>query len=126
MRTLLATRLGAAAGAWSAVSHLLAAFAAYLLAFGLGVEIAPGTFFAAALCMLLATMIPLSYAGWGLREAGAVWVFSQVGLAAEHALAISMLFGAALLLAALPGVAFWVAPQTVASVPHKDTPSPAP
>ena len=58
--------------------------------------------------MLLATMIPLSYAGWGIREAGAVWLLARAGIATESALAISVLFGAALLVAALPGVPLWL------------------
>ena len=116
MRALLATRLAAPAAAWSAVSHMLAALAAYWLAAALGVDVALGTFLTAALCMLLATMIPLSYAGWGIREAGAVWLFAQLGVPAEQALAISVLFGAALLAAALPGLTFWLAPQAAASV----------
>jgi hypothetical protein len=90
---------------------LLAALAAYWLAAALHVEVAIGPFVAAALCMLLATMIPLSYAGWGIREAGAVWLFAQLAIPAESALAISMLFGVALFVAALPGAAFWLAPS---------------
>jgi hypothetical protein len=109
-RVVFATRLVLPAVAWSVVSHLLAALAAYWLAAALGLEIALGPFVAAALSMLLATMIPLSYAGWGIREAGAVWLFAQLAIPAESALAISMLFGAALFAAALPGAAFWLAP----------------
>jgi len=114
-RILLSTRLGGMAAAWSAASHLLAALACYLLAGALGIDLPLGVFLAAALCMLLATMIPLSYAGWGVREVGAIWLFAQLGLTAEQALAISMLFGASLLVAALPGVTFWLAPHTAAS-----------
>ncbi|HEY3516839.1 MAG TPA: lysylphosphatidylglycerol synthase transmembrane domain-containing protein [Gammaproteobacteria bacterium] len=110
-RVLFATRLVLPAVAWSVVSHLLAALAAYWLAAALHAEVAIGPFVAAALCMLLATMIPLSYAGWGIREAGAVWLFAQLAIPAESALAISMLFGVALFVAALPGAAFWLAPS---------------
>ncbi len=109
-RVLFATRLAWRTAALSAASHLLAALAAYWLAIALGVELAPGTFVAAALCMLLATMIPLSYAGWGVREAGAVWLLARAGVPTESGLALSVLFGAALCVAALPGVAFWLAP----------------
>lgn len=110
-RVVFATRLVLPAVAWSAVSHLLAALAVYWLAAALGINAAIGPFVAAALCMLLATMIPLSYAGWGIREAGAVWLFGQLAIPAESALAISVLFGAALFVAALPGAAFWLAPS---------------
>jgi uncharacterized membrane protein YbhN (UPF0104 family) len=108
-RTLLGTPLAATVGVWSAASHGLAALAAWLLAAALGVDVELGAFFAAALSMLLVTMIPLSYAGWGVREAGAVWLFALVGVDTERALAISVLFGAALAFAALPGVPFWLA-----------------
>jgi len=111
VRVLFATRLALPAVAWSVVSHLLAALAVYWLAAALGLDVPTYAFIAAALCMLLATMIPLSFAGWGIREAGAVWLFAQLAIPAEGALAISMLFGAALFVAALPGAAFWLAPS---------------
>jgi uncharacterized membrane protein YbhN (UPF0104 family) len=110
-RALSRTPLAAVAAAWSAASHLLAALAAWLLAAALGVDVAFGSFITAALCLLLVTMIPLSYAGWGVREAGAVWLFSLLGVSGEQALAISLLFGFALALAALPGLPFWLAPR---------------
>ena len=115
VRRLLKPRIAVATSAWSIASHLLAALAAYWIAAALGAEMPFGAFVAGALCLLLATMIPLSYAGWGIREAGAVFLFARLGLAPELALAISVLFGAALLVAALPGVAFWLAPTSARS-----------
>lgn len=109
LRVVAASRVAPLVAAWSAASHLLAALAAYWLALAAGADVELGAFVAAALCMLLATMIPLSYAGWGVREVGAVWLFGRLGVGAESALVISMLFGAALLVAALPGVPFWLA-----------------
>ena len=110
-RIVFATRVTAGAAALSAASHLLAVLGAYWVAAALGIELAPGTFATIALCVLLATMIPLSYGGWGIREAGAVWLFARAGVPAESALAISVLFGAALFVASLPGLAFfWLAP----------------
>jgi glycosyltransferase 2 family protein len=110
-RALLAPRAAFAAAAYSAASHLLAVLALFLLAAALGIEATGAVFLAAALCVLLATMIPLSYAGWGIREAGAVWLFAFAGIDTEGALAISVLFGAALLAAALPGLTFWLLPS---------------
>jgi len=107
-RRVLAPRIAPSTTAWSVASHLLAALAVYWLAAALGLEVAVGTLLTAALCMMLATMIPLSYAGWGIREAGAVWLLARAGIATESALAISVLFGAALLVAALPGVPLWL------------------
>jgi uncharacterized membrane protein YbhN (UPF0104 family) len=118
-RTVLTTRVAPVVGALSATSHLLAALAAYWLAAALGVELALGTFVTAALCVLLATMVPLSYAGWGIREAGAVWLLARAGVPTETALAISVLFGAALFVASLPGLTFWFAP-----IAYRKTPAP--
>jgi uncharacterized membrane protein YbhN (UPF0104 family) len=117
MRLLLPPRPLGIAAASSAASHLLAALAAYWIASSLGAAVPLGAFIAAALCMLLATMIPLSYAGWGIREAGAVFLFAYLGVGAELALAISVLFGTALLVAALPGVVFWLAPLSARTEP---------
>lgn len=110
-RAVFGTRVVVRASVLSAASHLLAALAAHWLAAALGFEIGLGTFVTAALCMLFATMIPLSYAGWGIREVGAVWLFARAGIETESALAISVLFGAALVVAALPGLVFWLAPS---------------
>lgn len=107
---LLAGRPAPAAGALSVASHLLAALAAYALAVGLGLRPQPLAFAVAMLCTSFATMIPLSYAGWGIREAGAVLMLRGVGLDAETALALSVLLGASLVAAALPGLWPWLAP----------------
>jgi uncharacterized membrane protein YbhN (UPF0104 family) len=123
-RSLLATRAAPVAAAYSAASHLLAVLALYWLAAALGVDAAPGTFVAAALCVLLATMIPLSYAGWGIRETGAVLLFAFAGIDTESALAISVLFGAALLVAALPGVPFWLAASERRAAPSPPASTP--
>ena len=63
------------------------------------------------------------YTGWGLWKRAPFACFCTSGSQPSDALAVSILFRAALLLAALPGVTFWVAPQTVASVPRRETPS---
>jgi hypothetical protein len=54
-----------------------------------------------------------------------VWLFTRIGISNESALAISVLFGAALLVAALPGLAFWLSPsweRRVAPSPPAGTP----
>ena len=126
VRTVVATRVAWSLALWSAASHLLAVLAAYWLAAAVGIEPDFVIFATAALCMLLATMIPLSYAGWGIREASAVWLLTRAGVTAETALAISVLFGAAILAASLPGIAFWFAPAEMrrgVSPPAASTPS---
>jgi uncharacterized membrane protein YbhN (UPF0104 family) len=124
VRALSQAPVAAAAALWSAASHLLAALAAWALAMALGVDVALGSFVTAALCVLLVTMIPVSYAGWGVREAGAVLLFARLGVPAEQSLAISLLFGAALALAALPGLPLWLLPRAPRAAPPAAAPSP--
>lgn len=43
--------------------------------------------------VILATMLPFSIGGWGLREAAAIAVLSVVGITAEQSLVLSLIFG---------------------------------
>ena len=54
--------------------------------------------------VFLVALMPVSLAGWGVREVGAVWLFGLVAIPKEQALAISVCYGLMLVLAALPGL----------------------
>ena len=58
--------------------------------------------------MLIAT-IPVSIAGWGVRESAMVLAFSYAGLAESDGLIVSILFGAASLAIGGIGGIVWVA-----------------
>jgi uncharacterized membrane protein YbhN (UPF0104 family) len=51
----------------------------------------------------IASGIPVSVAGWGLREGAAAWVFAAAGLGAATGVAASAAYGIASLLAVVPG-----------------------
>ncbi|WP_428263078.1 lysylphosphatidylglycerol synthase transmembrane domain-containing protein [Haliangium sp.] len=53
--------------------------------------------------VLLAISIPISYGGWGLREAAAVALWGMAGRDGGEALAAAVLYGAVALVASLPG-----------------------
>jgi hypothetical protein len=53
--------------------------------------------------VLLAMLIPVTIAGWGLREAAAAALWGAVGLTAEDGVAISAAYGLLVLASALPG-----------------------
>jgi uncharacterized protein (TIRG00374 family) len=53
--------------------------------------------------VFLFAAIPLSFASWGVREIGAVWLFGLVGTTPEEAFALSVLYGLLCLVGALPG-----------------------
>ncbi len=91
--------------AWtSAIVHFNGIVTYALLGVALGINVDFITFLLVVPVIFLIALIPVSYAGWGLREAGAVWLFGMVGIANESALAMSVCFGLLLVLAGLPGL----------------------
>ena len=57
---------------------------------------------------LLVTTLPISIAGWGVRELAMVAVFALVGVPADGASVLSILFGLLDALISLPGGVLWV------------------
>jgi uncharacterized protein (TIRG00374 family) len=58
--------------------------------------------------VVLASMIPASIGGWGVREGAAVLLFAQLGINATTATAVSILFGLALTVIGLAGALVWM------------------
>lgn len=58
--------------------------------------------------IMLVSMMPVSFAGWGLRESAMVIGLGFVGIAAVDALAISVSVGLAQIVIGLPGGVFWL------------------
>ncbi|MCM0019461.1 MAG: flippase-like domain-containing protein [Tagaea sp.] len=58
--------------------------------------------------IVLLSTLPISLAGWGVREGAAVYVFGLAGIAAADALALSVAFGVAQIAIGLPGLALWL------------------
>ena len=81
----------------------LATYACGLAALGLSVT--PALVFGLLPLVLLAMSLPLSFAGWGLREASAAGLWVLAGLPAAEGLAGSLLYGLIILAASLPGAA---------------------
>ena len=88
----------------SAIVHFngIAAFA--LLGMALGISVDFVTFLLLVPLVSLIALMPISFAGWGVREAGAVWLFGIAGIAKESSLAMAISFGLLLILAGLPGL----------------------
>ena len=59
--------------------------------------------------VILITTIPISIAGWGLREGAMVTLFAFVGVGQSDAFVLSVLFGVVNLLLSLPGGLVWLA-----------------
>jgi glycosyltransferase 2 family protein len=60
--------------------------------------------------VLVVMMIPISIAGWGLRESFVVTLLVAAGINSESALILSLSFGTVLFFAALPGALCWLTP----------------
>lgn len=54
--------------------------------------------------ILMAMLIPFSVAGWGYREGAAAAIFTMIGLGAPAGVSASVVFGAVILVANMPGL----------------------
>jgi len=57
---------------------------------------------------IVATVLPISISGWGVRETMMIWLATSYGVGAEEALGLSVWFGLASLIAAIPGGILWL------------------
>jgi glycosyltransferase 2 family protein len=89
----------------SAAMHGVTALMLAILASAIGVS---GTWKVALMTppIVLLMTIPVSFAGWGVREGVMVLILSVVGLSPTEALALGLLFGFVSLLTSLPGALF--------------------
>jgi len=89
------------------VVHIFSILAIYGLALSVEVDLSLQTLLIAIPPVFLLTIVPISLAGWGVRESGMVGILMLVGAQKEEILVISVLYGLLLILAALPGAWFW-------------------
>ena len=92
----------------SGVVHLNGIAAYALLGAALGFEINFLTYVLVVPLVFLVALLPISFAGWGVREAGAIWLFGLVGMPKEHALVLSVAYGSMLILSGLPGLIWFM------------------
>ncbi|MGK7295698.1 MAG: lysylphosphatidylglycerol synthase transmembrane domain-containing protein [Candidatus Wenzhouxiangella sp. M2_3B_020] len=59
--------------------------------------------------VLLAMLLPISVAGWGVREFAAAGIWAALGLPAAEGVAVSIAYGAICLVASMPGAAILAA-----------------
>ena len=87
----------------------MAVVAAFLLHFyfsarALGLELPLRTLLRVFPWVLAAMALPVSFGGWGLREAAAAGLYEISGLPAEHGAAIGLAYGAIALLGSSPAL----------------------
>lgn len=96
----------------SVVVHLLSVLSVFALALSVGVTLPLHIFLIAVPPVFLLTIVPVSLAGWGVREGAMVGILMLVGVEKEKILAISILYGVILILSSLPGAYFWIRSKT--------------
>ena len=92
----------------SVLIHLISVVAVMTMATGLGINVEWGGFLLMVPLVGLMMVVPISIAGWGVREGVMVVGFGYLGVAPEAALARSILYGLLILAVALPGGAIWM------------------
>lgn len=93
----------------SILGHVNLSTMIFVLATGLGVEVTLADCLLLFPPVLLAQTLPISLAGWGVREGVMVALFALAGVSGQSALAISILYGFVMILVSLPGSLFWLA-----------------
>jgi len=108
-KKLLLKHIGVSVGV-----HFLSVLTIYALALSIGFHMSFQTFLIAVPPVFLLTIIPVSLAGWGIREGAMVGVFMLVGADSTKVMAISILYGLLLIISSLPGAYFWVKSKKIA------------
>lgn len=93
---------------WAAAGHVNLTLGVYSIALGLDLDVTLLDCLALIPPVILITTLPISIAGWGVREGAMVAAFSLIGVAAEGALALSLLFGLLVVVTSLPGGVIWL------------------
>jgi uncharacterized protein (TIRG00374 family) len=92
----------------SIVIHLLAINAFYMNGQAVGLEFPLHVYLALVPPVVLLTIIPISLAGWGVREGAMVGFFLLIGADKTKVLAFSLLCGLTTLVASLPGLVIYL------------------
>jgi uncharacterized protein (TIRG00374 family) len=87
--------------------QLLLVMAIYLCAQGMNIHLELSAALLVIPTIVLVSMIPISFAGWGVREGAMILGLGVLGISAPDALAVSVAFGLLQLIVGLPGGALW-------------------
>ena len=91
----------------SSIGIGLAIFSIALVAMSVGITIPFGDWLMIVPPVTFIQLLPVSLAGWGVREVALVVILAAFGIPAATALAASLAIGISLLLVALPGGLIW-------------------
>ncbi len=107
-KSLLFSRAGVRVTGCSVIAQLLTIFSFIVIGHTLDIALSPAIWFAIVPQMLMATILPISFAGWGVREGVLVFALAYYSVGTEEALAASIIFGIAQIIRSLPGGLVWL------------------
>lgn len=90
------------------LGHVNLSLQVYALALGLGLDVSVIDCLVLVPPVILIMTLPISIAGWGVRETAMVAAFGYVGVETHSALVLSVLFGLVCTVTALPGGVVWL------------------
>jgi len=99
-------------GGMAVVVHLLSMIAIYFIGHSVGMEESLLTFLVIVPPVVLLTLIPISLAGWGVREGAMIGLFGLIGADKTVVLSMSLLYGLVLVIASLPGLYVYLTANT--------------
>jgi len=102
-KTLLAKHISI-----SVAVHLLSVLTMYGISLSIDTHLSFQMLLIAVPPVFLLTIVPISLAGWGIREGAMVGIFMLVGANPAKILAMSILYGLLLIISAMPGSYFWI------------------
>lgn len=106
--TLLSAWPGAVILVISVVLQIVQIASIYVIAVALGLAASFADIMIAVPAVLLVSSLPVSIAGWGVREQSMVLALGAMGVAATDALAVSVLLGLSWIVIGLPGALVWL------------------
>jgi uncharacterized membrane protein YbhN (UPF0104 family) len=104
--------LSAIVAVLSLAAHINIAITAWLIAQALGLALSLTDCLVLMPVVVLASTLPISIGGWGIREGVTVSVLALVGVSSAEALALSILLGLAGIAISLPGAIVWLSQRT--------------
>jgi len=101
-------RRGLLALFYAVMSALCSALGAYCIARSLGIDLGPIPIIAIMSIVIFVAALPISFAGWGVREVSLVTILGLLGINRDAALLMSVEFGLLGTFLSLPGGIIWL------------------
>lgn len=107
-RLFLAPARAVAAVGFGILGMILLSMIVYFMALALGISVSLIDCVVLVPPVMLIASVPISIAGWGLRESAMVAAFGFIGVVEGDAFVLSLLFGLGNVIASLPGGLIWL------------------